>query len=204
MTNTSSATLDGPGCGQETHTPECLCDVIIDEIAPVLDDEEIMGTMWAEAVLRNIPDARFDAVTFFEALVKAKDTHAEVMKKYPLGNSKTAEIHLWLQQGESIVDYPQHADVTWDETLRAVTGGQPSDVWAWGPDEWLCAEAIMHDLNDGVNASPGRVRKAFTERHMPIGEKRAMSFMWYYWGVPVGWPAKKPRPASPALAAWSV
>lgn len=136
-------------CGDTTHDPDCLCDVIIIDPTPInygLTDVW-HGDAIARAIGVGVPWKHGDVADFGDALLKAYDIWSRPNRRGERIEGEVLRLKVLdlLRTGESMTVIPRLLDVPYKDIMHAMTNGVPATVWAWDEMRWLTAEAIIHD-----------------------------------------------------------
>lgn len=153
-------------------------------IVPIADGDVLVDSEFSRLAIRALGDdileTRDGLLDWLEAMVTAKDRFEEHKARTKgadrvFGRPLREQLLAWLRQGDSIVDWPKHADMSWDDTLRLLTNGTRSKVWAWDEKRWIEVEGAILDLTK---------RTAWTVMNAArVSESQAESLCNWYFGI---------------------
>ena len=123
-----------PGCGNETHFEDCLCDVVIDKPVPIRYG---LSSFWYK-------DEDEDYVDVLQRIAIATEAKSEQDQGLERLRNVIQALH---QYGYSPSAVQEHLGLSHDEYCYEVTGGRKSYSWEWPIDKW---DAVWETAN-----SPG-------------------------------------------------
>lgn len=132
------------GCGDPSHSPDCTCDVIVAEKAPVRFP---LGRVWfADIIARahgidpDNPRSRAEFVDFVVDLTNAYDALHRVrgqgMHRVFHFKAKRAELATYLREGGKLSEVGARTGLEWHDVINILTQAKPSRLWLWPLDEW--------------------------------------------------------------------